>query len=215
VPDRLQRLCGAFLAAVTLPLVGLFGVLVRLDTPGPAIYRAMRVGRNGQIFTCYKLRTMHRSTEDRTSAISVADDPRVTRLGRTLRKVRLDELPQFWNVARGEMRLVGPRPEDPRFVDLHDPLHRAVLRARPGITGLTQVIYLREAVLLAGGEPDRTYRERILPEKLEIDARYLANRSAALDLWILWATFRALSGHLPTPQDIDRWAPARGRPAEA
>ncbi|MGZ6340057.1 MAG: sugar transferase, partial [Candidatus Limnocylindrales bacterium] len=113
---------------------------------------------------------------------------------------RLDELPQLWNVARGEMRLVGPRPEAPTFVDLADPLHRLVFTTRPGVTGLTQLFYADEAGRLDPTDPERHYRETILPAKLRIDAAYLRHRSAALDLWILAQTPRALLGrplHLP------------------
>lgn len=208
MPDGLQRLLGALLAVLTAPVMAALGLLVRAETPGPAIFRAPRVGREGRIFTCYKLRTMHDRGSAVAHAVSISGDPRVTGVGRALRRTRLDELPQFWNVARGEMRLVGPRPEDPRFVDFADPVHRVVFRAMPGITGLSQLAYIRESDLLVGSEPDTLYRERILPEKVAIDARYLANRSASLDIWILWKTLRAMSGHVTPMSEIDRRCPS-------
>lgn len=207
MPDALQRAVGTILALLSLPLIILLGAVIRLETGGPVVFRAARVGANGQVFTCYKLRTMGWNHKDHLHSISTLDDPRITRVGRVLRRARLDEVPQLWNVVRGEMLLVGPRPEDPRFVDLDDPLHRLVFTSRPGITGLTQLLFLREAELLTGDEPERAYRERVLPEKLAMDARYLENRSAALDLWILWATIRALAGHAPGRVEVARRAP--------
>ena len=196
---------------LTAPVVVALGLLVRAETPGPALFRAPRIGREGRVFTCYKLRTMHHASPAPGHAVSISEDPRVTRVGRALRRTRLDELPQFWNVARGDMRLVGPRPEDPRFVDFADPVHRVVFRAMPGITGLSQLAYIRESDLLVGGDPDTLYRERILPAKVAIDARYLANRSASLDLWILWRTLRAMSGRVTPMAEIDRRCPGNGR----
>jgi lipopolysaccharide/colanic/teichoic acid biosynthesis glycosyltransferase len=138
--------------------------------------------------------------------ITVARDARVTRLGAVLRRTRLDELPQLWNVVRGDMLLVGPRPEDPRYVDWRDPLHRLVFSAQPGVTGPAalafrdeEAILAREALAVARQEGrervaqadiDRAYRERVLPRKLELDAEYLRTRSARGDLVILVRTIR-------------------------
>ena len=128
--------------------------------------------------------------------VTTGGDARITRVGRLLRRFRLDELPQLWNVAKGQMRFVGPRPEDPRYVDLTVPLHREVFTAPPGIAGLTQLIYADETRLLEGAtDPDGYYREKILPQKVAMDAAYLRNRSAKLDMWILAQTPRALLGH--------------------
>ena len=193
MPDFLQRVLGLLGSALTLPLVAGLALAVRLDSSGSAIYSARRVGVGGNEFTCYKLRTM-RTASDLSGAITVAADSRVTRLGRLLRKARLDELPQLWNVARGEMRFVGPRPEDPRFVDMTQPLHRFVFTAKPGIAGLAQLVHADEAERLAGADPERTYREHIQPTKLAIDAAYLRRRSTSLDLWILAQTPRAVLG---------------------
>jgi lipopolysaccharide/colanic/teichoic acid biosynthesis glycosyltransferase len=194
VPDPIQRLTGLVGAIVTLPLVAALALAVKLDSPGPAIYPAERVGEGGRTFRCRKLRTMSWAGTDAGSGVTVAADARLTRLGRLLRRYRLDELPQLWNVAAGEMRLVGPRPEAPRFVDLSDPLHHEVFTARPGIAGLTQLVYADEASMLDPLDPERHYREAILPAKLRIDAAYLRHRSTRLDLWILAQTPRALFG---------------------
>ena len=199
VPDSMQRALGLLGAIVTFPAVLLLAAAVRVDSPGPAIYRSLRVGAGGVPFTLFKLRTMSTTRAAAGSAVTVATDPRLTRLGRRLRRLRLDELPQLWNVARGEMRLVGPRPEDPRFVDLGDPLHREVFSARPGVTGLTQLLYTDEAALLDAGDPERHYVDAILPAKLRLDAAYLRHRSARLDLWILGQTPRAILGRRIDP----------------
>lgn len=196
MPDALQRALGIVGAALTLPLVAVIGAAVRLDSPGPALYRAIRVGQGGRPFVCYKLRTMTWQPDAAGPDVTHAADQRVTRLGRVLRQTKLDELPQLWNVAKGDMRLVGPRPEAPRFVDLSDPLHALVFTAKPGITGLTQLAFADEADLVDPAEPERSYRD-LLPKKLAMDADYLRRRSAALDLWILGQTVRSIGGHRP------------------
>ena len=122
------------------------------------------------------------------SNLTMSGDPRVTRLGRVLRRYRIDELPQLVNVVRGEMSLVGPRPEDPSFVDLSDPLHRRVFSARPGITGLAQLEFHDEAERLEGPDAERLYRDEILPAKLRLDAAYLDQRTTLMDLRILART---------------------------
>lgn len=169
-------------------------ITIRIDTPGPAIYRATRIGSGGREFACFKLRTMLVDANTSGTAVTARHDPRITRVGRILRQYRLDELPQLWNVARGEMLLVGPRPEDPRFVDLADPLHRLVFTATPGITGLTQLAFAHEAEMLDSDDPERHYREVILPRKLAMDADYLRHRSVGLDLWILGQTLLTAIG---------------------
>jgi lipopolysaccharide/colanic/teichoic acid biosynthesis glycosyltransferase len=142
--------------------------------------------------------------------ITAAGDVRITRLGRLLRRTKLDELPQLWDVVRGEMTLVGPRPEDPRYVDLADPLHRAVFAALPGITGPTALAYRDEEAILAAAaremaasdgrsvateaDLDRAYREVVLPAKLAMDAAYLATRSTRSDLVVLGRTIGVLPG---------------------
>jgi lipopolysaccharide/colanic/teichoic acid biosynthesis glycosyltransferase len=131
-------------------------------------------------------------------AISRADDPRVTRIGGVLRRSRLDELPQLWNVLRAEMRLVGPRPEDPRFVDLSDPRQRLVLSARPGIAGLAQLGFADEARVLGPADPERDYRTIVQPRKLLVDTAYVRHRSTRLDLRILLTTALVVLGR-PTP----------------
>jgi lipopolysaccharide/colanic/teichoic acid biosynthesis glycosyltransferase len=171
---------------VAAPVLVLIAIFMRLSgDKGPFFYRAPRVGQ-GRTFTVLKVRTT--TTGSAGSKVTLANDPRVTRVGRTLRRYRLDELPQLLNVIRGEMSLVGPRPEDPAYVDMADPLHLRVFSAKPGITGLAQLAYHDEAEHLAGPDADRRYRQEILPAKLRLDAEYLDRRTTLLDLKILVRT---------------------------
>jgi lipopolysaccharide/colanic/teichoic acid biosynthesis glycosyltransferase len=197
MPDFAQRTIGLLLAIGTLPLVLALAFAIRLDSPGPVLYRAARVGPGGRIFECLKLRSMAWTPDRSGPGVTLAGDTRRTRLGRILRRTHLDEVPQLWNVARGEMRLVGPRPEDPRYVDLSDPLHRSVFLATPGITGLAQLVFANEGLLIDPADPDRSYRESLLPQKLRLDQFYLSHRSTQLDLWILAQTGRVLLGSAP------------------
>jgi lipopolysaccharide/colanic/teichoic acid biosynthesis glycosyltransferase len=190
VMDVVLGTIGLVMAA---PILAWAAVAMRLSGDrGPFLYRARRMGEGGELFTILKVRTM---TTDRSgSKLTLAGDPRVTKVGRTLRRYRLDELPQLVNVVRGEMSLVGPRPEDPAYVDLSDPLHRRVFSAKPGITGLAQLAYRDEATLLGGSDAEQRYRDEILPAKLRLDAEYLDRRSTLLDLQILARTVAAVLG---------------------
>lgn len=176
-------LVGLLLSAPILAVVAL-AMRVTGDR-GPFLYRARRVG-GGRTFVVLKIRTMDVASAG--SKITVANDTRVTRVGRVVRRYRIDELPQLINVIRGEMSLVGPRPEDPAYVDLSDPLHRRVFAAKPGITGLAQLAFHDEAAILTGPDPDERYRRDILPAKLQLDAEYLDRRTTLLDLQILLRT---------------------------
>jgi len=173
-----------FLTAA-LPLLVVLGILVRLESRGPAVYRQSRVGRDGVPFTLYKLRTMRADAETESGPVwtDPRGDPRVTRLGRALRMLRLDELPQLWNVVRGEMSFVGPRPERPHFVETlrrvipyYDERHAV----RPGITGWAQVKFGY------GSTIEDTER------KLQFDLYYLKNMSLLLDLAIVLETFKVM-----------------------
>ena len=193
MPDPIQRTLALLGSALTLPLLAALALAVRIESRGGPIYSAKRVGEHGRPFTCFKIRSMVVDQKP-GRLLTTAGDPRVTRIGRVLRKTHLDELPQLWNIARGEMRFVGPRPEDPAYVDLSQPLHELVFTARPGITGLSQLLNADEETRLVDADPDRKYREEILPRKLELDAAYLRHRSTRLDLWILAQTPRAVLG---------------------
>ena len=183
---------GTLALAVAAPILVGVAMAMRLSGDGgPFLYRAQRVGEGCATITVLKIRTMADGAGG--SGLTAFRDPRVTRLGGLLRRYRIDELPQLVNVVRGEMSLVGPRPEDPRFVDLSDPLHRRVFLAKPGITGPAQLRYRDEANLLTGPDFERRYREEILPGKLLLDAQYLDERSIWVDLRILAQTICAIA----------------------
>lgn len=177
----------ALLLVVTAPVLLAAMAAIRLTSAGPALYLARRVGKDGRIFTMWKLRTMRAGPGPR---ITGAADPRTTPAGAFLRRTRIDEIPQLVNVLRGEMSLVGPRPEDPRFVELYSPEQRRVLSVAPGVTGAAQLAFAREEELLVGEDPEATYVREILPRKLAIDLEYVRTRSLGGDLAILARTAR-------------------------
>lgn len=175
------------------PILVVAGLAMRLSGDrGPFLYRASRVGQGGALFTVLKVRTM--SAGSVGAGITGPGDPRITRVGRFLRRYRLDELPQLVNVLRGEMSLVGPRPEDPAYVDWSNPVHRRVFTAKPGITGLAQLEFHDESSRLVGPDIEDRYRTEILPAKLRLDLDYLDRRSLRLDLAIMARTVRTLFG---------------------
>ncbi len=178
--------------AVLGPLLAVIASAVRLDSPGPVLYGARRAGRGGAEFTMYKFRTMQVDRAGQGARITTRGDRRITGIGRALRRTKLDELPQLWNVLVGDMSLVGPRPEDLHYVALYSPDERRVLEVRPGITGLASVRFRHEEELLVGPDWERTYLERVMPAKLRIDLQYVERRSLALDARVLWATVHAL-----------------------
>jgi lipopolysaccharide/colanic/teichoic acid biosynthesis glycosyltransferase len=192
LPDWIQRAFSAIALVLVAPLLFVIAIAVRIDTRGPALFAARRVGERGHAFTAWKFRTM-RVSSDRASRISGPADPRITRLGAVLRRTRLDELPQLWNVVRGGMRLVGPRPEGRAFVEPGDPRWAAIMALRPGITGLAQLAFHDEAAALDPADPERSYRETVLPRKLAVDGAYAERRSAGLDVRIAIATLRVVA----------------------
>lgn len=169
-------------------LAGLALLVLVVDRHGPVVGLA-RIGRAGRPFTLWKLRTMRSDTAPGAD-FTVRDDPRITRLGRRVRRYRLDELPQLWNVVRGEMALLGPRPESPDYVDLGDPAWSAALVTLPGIAGPTQVvIHGWEARV----DSVAVYRDEVLPHKLAIDGWYVAHASPATDLDVLRSLLRSVT----------------------
>jgi len=176
------RLCdivfSLFGLIVLSPLFLLVALWIVLDNPGPVFYRQQRVGKNGCDFGLLKFRSM-RIGADKMSLITVGDrDPRVTRAGYYIRKYKLDELPQLWNVLTGDMSLVGPRPEVRRYVELYTDEQRRVLSVRPGITDYASIEYIDENRLLAEAEdPDKTYIEQIMPAKIQLNMRYIEHQT--------------------------------------
>jgi lipopolysaccharide/colanic/teichoic acid biosynthesis glycosyltransferase len=177
---------------VLSPIMAFIALLIRLDSSGPIFYRATRVGLGGRLFTLYKFRSMVVNADKIGPGITSAGDSRITRIGRVLRRTKLDELPQLFNVFRGDMSLVGPRPEDPCYVALYTPKQREVLNVRPGITSLASIEYRHEEAILKGEDWKTQYIQDIMPTKLVIDLDYVENASLLQDFYILWRTFLAL-----------------------
>lgn len=195
----MKRLFDLIAAAALLLLLGipmmLIGAVLGLSQGLPVFFRQERVGRHGHPFQIVKFRTMRHQSEQAQAVTSGDRDPRITPMGATLRRYRIDEWPQLLNVLRGEMSLVGPRPEVPQFVDAEDADWAVVLSVRPGLTGPDALAFKDEGAILSASEnPVRTYREEILPEKLRIQQDYALNRSLAGDLAILFRTLGALRG---------------------
>lgn len=183
----------ALLALVLLtPILLLVALAVRLSSPGPVLFRQQRIGQFGRPFMFVKFRSMVPRAEG--IGVTAADDPRITSVGRWLRRFKLDELPQLWNVAVGDMALVGPRPEVPRYVDNSDPRWAEVLAARPGLTDpVTLQLRNEEGLLAAGGrDAEEFYRRVLQPWKLDGYIAYLRQRTPASDMRVLLGTGRAL-----------------------
>jgi lipopolysaccharide/colanic/teichoic acid biosynthesis glycosyltransferase len=194
--DTLRRLFDIMTAVVGLILLSpvLLGVAlaVKLDSAGPVFYRAKRVGRDGALFELLKFRSMTADADRQGPGITAAGDRRITRVGNRLRRTKLDELPQLINVLKGEMSLVGPRPEDPRYVALYSAEQRQILDVRPGITSQASLVYRHEEALLIGNDWEDMYRSVVMPEKLSIDLEYLATRTFWSDLLVLLKTVRTV-----------------------
>lgn len=175
-----------------LPVLIVVALWVKLDSAGPVFFRQVRVGWRGQPFRIYKFRTMRTDAERIGPQITIGPDSRITRPGRFLRKYKLDELPQFLNVLLGDMSVVGPRPEVPRYVELYPPATRElVLSVRPGITDLASIEFRDENELLgASPDPERTYVTQVMPAKLGYCERYVRERSFSGDLRIIGQTLR-------------------------
>ena len=181
---------GALLGlALLAPVLVVAALAVLIDDGRPILYRQTRVGRRNRPFQLLKFRSMRNRAGG--PAITAASDPRITRTGRILRKFKLDELPQLWNVARGDMSLVGSRPEVPGYVDYSDRRWQQVLEDRPGLTDLATLVYRNEEDLLAAAaDPEIYYREVLLPDKLQLNLRYQRGRTFLSDLRLIFATVR-------------------------
>ena len=188
-----KRLFDIMVAAVGLVLVApvllLIGLMVKLSSPGPVLYRGTRVGLGGKLFSMLKFRTMVLDAESLGGSATAADDPRLTSFGKFLRRYKLDELPQLINVLVGDMSLVGPRPEVQKYVNLFSPEEKAVLTVRPGITDWASIWNSNEAAVLEGSrDPEKTYEELIRPTKLALQLLYVRNHPLSVDMKILFHT---------------------------
>lgn len=198
VDEGLRRLLDVAAAGIGLvvlsPLLAGLALWVRLSSPGPVLHCAERTGRGGRPFRLYKFRSMVVNAAALGPGITTRDDPRVTRVGRFLRRTKLDELPQLLNVLKGEMSLVGPRPEDVRFVQRYSAEQRRILDYKPGITSAASLQFRNEEELLKGDNWEAVYFEVLMPEKIRIDLAYLEKRTVVSDLGLILKTIGALFG---------------------
>lgn len=187
-----------------LPLLAVISIIIKLDSPGPVFFRQIRVGRYGEPFKIFKFRTMVNNAEALGKSITIGVDNRITRSGHFLRKWKLDELPQLLNVVRGEMSLVGPRPEVPYYVAMYDDEQCAVLDIIPGITDPASIRYRNESELLAAyDQPETVYISEIIPEKIRINLKYAVKANVWRDFILIFVT---LFGTF-YPQSLNRRKP--------
>ena len=179
---------------ILAPAFVVIALVIRSTSPGPAFFRQVRIGCEGRPFSIFKFRTMRVDAELVGGQLTVGADPRVTRVGAFLRRHKLDELPQLFNVVRGEMGLVGPRPEVPRYVAHYDERQRRVLQVRPGITDPASVAFKDEnAMLVASADPEATYLTELMPAKLEMNLAYLERRTLWTDIAVILRTLRRIA----------------------
>lgn len=193
----MTRFCDILISLLGLlflsPLFLVLAIWIKIDSSGPVFYKQSRVGQNNNDFLLYKFRSM-RIGSDKYGLITVGGrDPRVTRSGYFIRKYKLDELPQLINVLKGDMSLVGPRPEVRKYVDLYTDEQRKVLSVRPGITDYASIEYVDENILLEkSNNPERTYIEEIMPRKLKLNMRYIANPSVKEYFMVIYFTLKKI-----------------------
>ncbi len=170
-------------------------ILVKISSPGPMIYKQERIGRNGRIFHLYKFRSMVDNAEQIGTSVTTDKDPRITKVGRLLRKTKLDELPQLWNVLKGDMSFVGPRPDVAEIVNKYDNKMRRILEVRPGITSYA-TLHLRneEDLLSISKDPDKAYEEIFVPAKVKLALTHVERKSFLFDFSILLQTVLVLTG---------------------
>jgi lipopolysaccharide/colanic/teichoic acid biosynthesis glycosyltransferase len=184
---RVFDVCASVAALILLsPFFIGIAIAIRCTSPGPVLFRQLRIGLRGRAFTILKFRTMIAGAPSLGPNVSPADDPRVTRIGAFIRRRYLDEIPQLLNVIRGDMSVVGPRPETPEFVALYTPGERRVLQVRPGMAGPSTLAFESEAKVLAGAnDPYRYYVDRLLHERVGADLEYLDRQSFLYDLHVV------------------------------
>jgi lipopolysaccharide/colanic/teichoic acid biosynthesis glycosyltransferase len=205
IPRPIELLIALAALVLLSPILVLTALAVALTSRGPVVFRHQRIGRHGRVFHILKFRTMWYGASG--PALTCSGDRRVTAVGQWLRRTKLDELPTLWNVVRGDMSLVGPRPEAVEYVALDSPMWRDVLSARPGITDPMTLLLRNEEALLAAAERQETfYREYLLPYKLRGYAQYLEERTWQRDLVVLWRTVVAVvsprRAPAPSPTDV-------------
>jgi lipopolysaccharide/colanic/teichoic acid biosynthesis glycosyltransferase len=188
--DFVLALLGLILSS---PVLAVISAWIKMDSKGPVFYRGVRVGRHGEPFRMFKFRTMIVDADKVGGSSSPDDDPRITCVGRILRRYKLDELPQLFNVLTGDMSLVGPRPQVKWAVNLYTPAERQVLSVRPGMTDYASVRFPNEGEILKGSkDPDKDYMELIHPEKMRLSLEYVRDQSFLVDLKVLLQTVMAI-----------------------
>lgn len=204
----LDVIAAAGVLTVGSPLFAYAALRIKLEDRGPVFYRGIRIGRDGMPFAMLKFRSMVIDADRLGGPSTADDDPRLTRIGRLLRRSKLDELPQFINVLRGQMSLVGPRPQVAQDVERYTPVERELLSVPPGITDWASIRFRNEGEILAGhDDPDLAYDRLIRPEKIELGLRYVRQRTLRTDLRILWLTGRAIV----QPDRVDALLPQTAR----
>jgi len=207
--DRTKRFFDMVVAAIALlflaPVLLFIALVVKVCSPGPVLYRGVRVGLHGRLFSMLKFRSMVVNAESLGGSATPADDQRLTNIGKFLRRYKLDELPQLLNVLAGDMSLVGPRPEVRKYVNLYTPEEKAILTVPPGITDWASIWNSNEAAVLEGSrDPEKTYEELIRPTKLALQLLYVRNHSLPMDLKIIFHTCMKLIN--------DEWLPKELKP---
>jgi lipopolysaccharide/colanic/teichoic acid biosynthesis glycosyltransferase len=185
----------SLLALILLaPVFLILAVVIKLTSRGPVFYEGRRVGRGGEIFLMHKFRSMVVNADQMGTDLTPHGDPRVTRVGRFLRRTKVDEIPQIIDILRGKMSLVGPRPESPLYARYYDERQKHVLSVRPGMLGPAQIKYRHEELMLKDKEdPDAYYIRELMPRKLEIDLDYVENMNFLLDVGILFKSLLAVA----------------------
>jgi len=188
--DFLSSLVGLILAS---PVLLVIAILIKKEDGGPVFYRGVRVGRFGKPFRIFKFRTMVVNAEKLGGPSTADDDPRISKVGKSIRKFKLDELPQLINVLKGEMSIVGPRPEVQMYVDMFTEEEEAILNVRPGITDWASIWNPDEGAILAGSpDPEKTYMEKIRPEKIRLQLKYVEEKSLWVDFEIIVRTLETV-----------------------
>ena len=214
---RGKRIFDLLLAGVALlllaPFLFVIGLLIKLSGRGPIFFSQTRIGLEGRSFRLWKFRTMVMGAERQGGQLTAAGDPRVSGVGGWLRRFKIDELTQLWNVLIGDMSFVGPRPEVPRYVNLNDPIWRSILQVRPGITDPASLVYRNEDDVLAGSaDPELHYREFVLPHKLNLSLPYVRQASLWLDVKLVLITVRHVLFPATSPRQASQ--PLRSTRAE-
>jgi lipopolysaccharide/colanic/teichoic acid biosynthesis glycosyltransferase len=188
--DFVSSLVGLILAS---PVLLVIAILIKKEDGGPVFYRGVRVGRFGKPFRIFKFRTMVVNAEKLGGPSTADDDPRISKVGKSIRKFKLDELPQLINVLKGEMSIVGPRPEVQMYVDMFTEEEEAILNVRPGITDWASIWNPDEGAILAGSpDPEKTYMEKIRPEKIRLQLKYVEENSLWVDFEIIVRTLETV-----------------------